>query len=204
LTHSRVLAEDKLFATLDPSVRTLDPHSHPPLVAIDTVGFISRLPPSLIASFRATLEELHQSDLLLHVVDASSSHAREQMETTQQILKELGLESKPTLVVLNKMDLLDSKPGAKLQARVVAPGALQVSALNPVDAQRLRDHLLAHFHGHMEVWEIVVPYGESRFESQLHAHGRVEVTRHLEKGTFYRLRMEAGWAKKLELARYRT
>jgi len=203
LTHSRVLAEDKLFATLDPSVRTLDPHSHPPLVAIDTVGFISRLPPSLIASFRSTLEELHQADLLLHVVDASSSHAREQMETTQAILKELGLEEKPTLVVLNKVDLLDANPGAKIQARVIAPGSLQVSALNPTDAERLRDHLLAHFHGHMEVWEIVVPYGESKLESQLHAHGRVEVVRHLEKGTFYRLRMEAGWARKLELARFR-
>src|SRR5690606_35209549 len=83
LTQSDVRAEDKLFATLDSSVRSLDPDSHPPVVAIDTVGFISRLPPSLVASFRSTLEELHQADLLLHVVDGSSSHAREQYEVTE-------------------------------------------------------------------------------------------------------------------------
>ena len=87
LTHSNVLAEDKLFATLDASVRTLDPNCHPPVVAIDTVGFIDRLPPSLVASFRSTLEELEEADLLVHVVDASSPQAREQLEVTEESIE---------------------------------------------------------------------------------------------------------------------
>src|SRR5690606_35640422 len=78
LTQSKVLAEDKLFATLDPSIRMLSPDSHPPIVAVDTVGFVSRLPHSLVASFKSTLEELHEADLLVHVVDGSSPTAKEE------------------------------------------------------------------------------------------------------------------------------
>ena len=95
LTESNVLAENKLFATLDSSVRSLDPHSHPPVVAIDTVGFISRLPHSLVASFRSTLEELEQADLLVHIVDVSSPQAREELEVTEKVLQELNVGEKP-------------------------------------------------------------------------------------------------------------
>jgi GTP-binding protein HflX len=205
LTHSKVLAEDKLFATLDPSVRMLDPNSHPPIVAIDTVGFISKLPPSLVASFRSTLEELHEADLLLHVVDASAPQAREQFEVTEKILGELGLGGKPTMVVLNKMDLLfNAGPGRENAARVVFPGAMRVSALNQPDVERVRDKVLEHFRQGMELWELVIPYSESRTEAMLHAHAVVESSKHLEKGTFYRIRIEAGWAKKLGLDRFRT
>ena len=203
LTHSRVLAEDKLFATLDASIRTLDPHSHPPIVIIDTVGFISRLPHTLVASFRSTLEEVMEADLLVHIVDASSVSAREEFETTEAVLKELGAENKEKLVVLNKMDLLDGDPAAKIRAKVVVPGAQMVSALNPEDVKRLRTVIQDHFRSNMEVWEIVIPYSESRLEARIRAHGSVEVCRHIEKGTFYRVRMEGAWAKKLELEKYR-
>lgn len=203
LTHSKVRAEDKLFATLDASVRSLDPHSHPPIVAIDTVGFISNLPTSLIASFRSTLEELHDADLLLHVVDASSKEAREQYQVTQEVLKELGLQSKPCMTVLNKADLL--KDGrSRILAKVIVPGATTLSALNESEVIKLRDQILDHFKKSMEVWEIVVPYAQSKLEAQLHAHGSIEKSKHLEKGTFYRLRIEENWAKKLELQKYRV
>lgn len=202
LTQSRVRAEDKLFATLDPSVRSLDPNSHPPVVAIDTVGFISNLPPSLVASFRSTLEELHQADLLLHVVDASSRQAREQFEVTEKILEELKVDQKPRMTVLNKGDLLKT-PAQRNQARLAAPGAVVVSALEPEDMRRLRDLILDQFKKKMELWDILVPYEQSRLEAQLHAYGSIETTRHLEKGTFYRLRIDAGWARKLELAKYK-
>ena len=202
LTQSEVRAEDKLFATLDSSVRTLDPNSHPPIVAIDTVGFIRRLPPSLVASFRSTLEELHQADLLLHVVDASSAQAREELEVTEDILKELGVEEKPRIVVLNKADRLTT-PAARNQARLVAPGSLSVSAIQAEDVVRLRDHILDYFRKKLELWEVMIPYAESRLEAQLYAHGSVETVRHLEKGTFYRVRIEEGWARKLDLSRYR-
>ena len=203
LTQSAVRAEDKLFATLDASVRSLDPNSHPPVVAIDTVGFISDLPPALIASFRSTLEELREADLLLHVVDASSPQAREQFEVTEKVLEELDVGSKPRITVLNKMDRLETA-AARNQARLASPGSTALSALDRDQVRKLRDQILNHFRQHLEVWEIVIPYAESRLEAQLYAHGSVEVSRHLEKGTFFRLRIEEGWAKKLGLARYRT
>lgn len=206
LTHSHVRVEDELFATLDPSMRALDPHSHPPIVAIDTVGFISRLPPTLVASFRSTLEVLHEADLLVHVVDASSAQAREQLEITEKVLSDLKLAEKPRFTVLNKTDLLETVggPATVNWARLAAPGAMRLSALRAEDADRLRERILGHFRERLEVWEIVVPYADSRLEAQLHAHGSVEKSTHLEKGTFFRIRIGESWAKKLNLDRYRT
>jgi len=202
LTQSQVRAEDKLFATLDASVRSLDPDSHPPIVAIDTVGFISNLPPSLVASFRSTLEELKEADLLLHVVDGSHSGAREQLEVTEKILDELGVGETPRITVLNKMDRIKI-PAERNQAKLVAPGAMMISALNLQEVKQLRDTILAHFQKNLELLEILVPYAEGKVESMLHQYGCVEVSRHLEKGTFYRLRIEKSWAQKLGLEKFR-
>jgi len=202
LTQSMVRAENKLFATLDASVRSLDPNSHPPIVAIDTVGFISHLPPTLVASFRSTLEELEEADLLVHVVDASHAKARDQLKVTETVLEELGLKDKPTMIVLNKVDLATEGASRNL-LKLVAPGAAWISALNPNDIVKLRDVILNHFRDKMEVWEILVPYSESKLESQLYRYGSVELNRHLEKGTFYKLRIEKGWAQKLGLEKFR-
>ncbi len=202
LTQSSVRAENKLFATLDSSVRSLDPHCHPPIVAIDTVGFISRLPPALVASFRSTLEELEEADLLVHVVDASHAQAREQFEVTEKVLEELGLANQPRMTVLNKMDRVQDT-AAKNLLRVLAPGAVRVSALNAGDMRSLRDVILDHFRAQLELLELLVPYSESKLESQLYQYGSVELNRHLEKGTFYRVRIEKGWAKKLGLEKFR-
>ncbi len=202
LTESRVLAEDKLFATLDASVRALDPDCHPPIVAIDTVGFINRLPHGLVASFRSTLEELHEADLLLHVVDASSPAAREQMDVTEKVLEELGVGGKPKIVVLNKMDCLPDG-GARVRARTLSPGAERISALYREDVRRLRDQVLEYFRSHLEVYEVVIPYAESKMHAMIHAHGSVEISREIEKGMFYRVRMAEGWAKKLGLVKFR-
>jgi GTP-binding protein HflX len=196
LTQSRVLAEDKLFATLDSSVRALDPDSHPPVVAIDTVGFISHLPTSLIASFRSTLEELQDADLLLHVVDASSSQAAEQMKVTEEVIEELEAGDKPRMVVLNKVDLVP-EGGPRNRLKVLSPGATAVSAMNAEDMRLLREKVLNHFKQGLDLYEVLVPYENSKLESQLHAHGSVELKRHLEKGTFFRVRMDEGWAKRL-------
>ena len=203
LTESDVLAENKLFATLDASVRSLDPNSHPPVVAIDTVGFISRLPHSLVASFRSTLEELEEADLLVHVVDVSSPQAREELEVTEKVLEELKVGDKPRVTVLNKIDRIGDTVAARNRAKLVCPGAVTISALHREDVRKLRDLVLGHFRQKLELWEILVPYSESKLESQLYAHGSVELSRHMEKGTFYRLRIEGGWARKLELERFR-
>jgi GTP-binding protein HflX len=201
LTQSDVRAENKLFATLDASVRTLDPNSHPPIVAIDTVGFISKLPHSLVASFRSTLEELEQADLLVHVVDASHPQAQEQLQVTEKVLEELKLSDKPRITVLNKMDQVPEGL-ARNHCKLLAPGAQSLSALNPKDVRTLRDSILSHFHEELPLWEIMVPYSESKLEAQLYAYGSVELNRHMEKGTYYRLRMDAGWAKKLRLEKF--
>jgi len=106
LTAAGVLVEDKLFATLDPTVRRLDLPSGGAVLLIDTVGFINKLPHGFVDAFKSTLEEVCTADLLLHVVDASNPHAPEQMQVVERVLDELGTETTPRITVLNKIDLL--------------------------------------------------------------------------------------------------
>jgi len=106
LSRADVLVEDKLFSTLDPVTRRLTLPDGKQVLLTDTVGFIHKLPPSIVAAFRATLEELTEADLLVHVVDITHHDAAEQFQTVEQILGELNLDNKPQLAVLNKMDLV--------------------------------------------------------------------------------------------------
>jgi GTP-binding protein HflX len=106
LCRADVLADDKLFATLDPTTRRLTLPDNTAVLVTDTVGFIRKLPPTIINAFRATLEELTEASLLLHVVDLASPDATEQCQTVEDILGELDLATKPRLTVLNKIDRL--------------------------------------------------------------------------------------------------
>src|SRR5512136_661635 len=106
LTAAGVLVEDKLFATLDPTVRRLTLPSGGQALLIDTVGFINKLPHGFVDAFKSTLEEVRTADLLLHVVDASNPHATEQGEVVEHVLAELDAASTPRIAVLNKVDLL--------------------------------------------------------------------------------------------------
>ena len=110
LTDAGVLVEDRLFATLDATVRSLELNDHTRILMIDTVGFIRKLPHHLIASFKSTLEESMDADLLLHVIDITHPNYSEQMSAVEKVLKELNLEERPVLKVFNKIDLFD-KPG---------------------------------------------------------------------------------------------
>ncbi len=203
LTESDVLVEDKLFATLDATVRALNPDSHPPVVAIDTVGFISRIPTSLIASFRSTLEEISEADLIVHVVDASSSQAKEQFDTTCEVLKELKCDEKEKLIVLNKADLLKT-PAQVNAAKLIVPGSVRLSALDHEAVIRLRTQILDHFKTKMEVWELLIPYHEGKLQSQLQEFGAITQTRYLEKGTFFQVKLDSSIARKLGVKRYAT
>ncbi len=127
LTSSSVRAEDLLFATLDPTSRRLRLPQDQEVIINDTVGFIRDLPPDLITAFRATLEEMENSDLLIHVVDASSLHLENQIASVEKILSDLGLAQLPRLLVYNKIDLLDTEEVANLKN---VPDAILVSALN--------------------------------------------------------------------------
>jgi len=104
LTHAGVLVEDKLFATLDPTSRRLDLPGGQPVILIDTVGFINKLPHQLVDAFKSTLEEVRTADFLLHLIDATHPHWQEQQVVVEQVLTELGAGDKPTLTVLNKLD----------------------------------------------------------------------------------------------------
>jgi GTP-binding protein HflX len=126
LTTGGAFVEDRLFATLDPLVRQgRDEWSR--YLFIDTVGFIRKLPPQLVASFRSTLEESREADLLLHVVDASAPAFEEQMKTTRQVLEELRLDEQPILTVFNKIDRID-REAFRAREESLAPGAVFVSA----------------------------------------------------------------------------
>jgi len=203
LTESKVLAEDKLFATLDSTVRALNPDSHPPVVVIDTVGFIQNIPTSLIASFKSTLEEIVHADLIIHVVDASSTHAKEQFETTVEVLKELKCDDKDKIVVLNKMDLLTS-PAEVNRAKLVYPGAVRISALDVDAVKKLRQQILDYFKTKMQVFEVVVPYTEGKLLAKIQEHGAIANTKYLEKGVFMQVKMDIGMAQKLGVTRYAT
>jgi len=113
LSNANVLVEDKLFATLDPTTRSIVLPNNRQVLLTDTVGFIQKLPPTVVAAFRATLEELEEAALLLHVVDISSDTAVEQCHTVEQQLEDLALSGKPRLIALNKIDLLggEVRPG---------------------------------------------------------------------------------------------
>ena len=127
LTQSRVLAENKLFATLDPSSRRLRFPRDIEVIVTDTVGFIRDLPKELMTAFKATLEELENADLLLHVVDISNPRHRDQIRAVDTILDELGLSQIPTIRVLNKMDCIEPEQREIITRRV---GGITVSALN--------------------------------------------------------------------------
>ncbi|HRK36008.1 MAG TPA: 50S ribosome-binding GTPase, partial [Candidatus Hydrogenedentes bacterium] len=127
LTRSAVIAEDILFATLNPVSRRLRFPEDREVIITDTVGFIRKLPKELMAAFRTTLEELDEADLLLHVVDASSEAFPEHKEAVERVLDELGLSDTPRLLVLNKADKCDE---AELEGLANQTGGIPVSALN--------------------------------------------------------------------------
>lgn len=156
LTGSDVLVEDKLFATLGTTVRPLRPAAVPPVLIVDTVGFISRLPHGLIASFRATLSEANEAWLLLNVVDASDPEFRSQLRVTEQVVREIGAASTPAWVVLNKVDKLPDDTREALAAEY--PEALQVCALDAADGRALWKQLVAFFDQHLVREQFSIPY----------------------------------------------
>jgi GTP-binding protein HflX len=142
LTGASVGVEDKLFSTLDPITRRLRLSSGRELLLTDTVGFIQKLPPAVVAAFRATLEEIEESALILHVLDIAHPNAGDQADVVDGVLRELGLDGKPRILVLNKVDLLDNGSGASFdrvsdEIELSRPGAVAISALRRLGLERL-------------------------------------------------------------------
>src|SRR5690606_39557957 len=137
-------------------VRRLAPASDPPILVTDTVGFIKKLPHDLVASFRSTLDEAGDADLLLHLVDAADAALADQLAVTRAVLAEIGADVVPTWLVLNKIDCCDDEARAALTERY--PGALQLSAKDRADVATLREKLIEHFAGALEEVELEVPW----------------------------------------------
>jgi len=186
LTGSGVLVEDKLFATLDTTVRALHPASVPRILISDTVGFIKKLPHDLVASFRSTLDEAREAELLVHLADAADAAFPAQIEVTRQVLAEIGAGDAPRLLVLNKIDRVDAAARERLAAEW--PDALQLSVRDPADVARLRERILGYFERDMIEDELVVPYAKQRLVGEAHAACRVLAERHEPEGTHLRVR----------------
>lgn len=197
LTGSSVYVADQLFATLDTTVRALQPETTPRILVSDTVGFIKKLPHDLVASFRSTLDEARDAELLLHVVDASDAAFPAQIEVTRAVLAELGATDAPRLLLLNKIDQLDAPRRAELAA--AWPDALLLSALDPADVDRLRARIRSFFERDMVEAELEIPWTEHGRVAEIHAACRVLSEEHGERGTRLRVRAPAH-----VLARYRA
>jgi GTPase len=180
LTEAEVVAENKLFATLDPTTRhVLLPNNQEALLT-DTVGFIQKLPTKLIASFRATLEEVIDADILLEVVDVSHENAIEQSETVSDVLGELEARDKPRVTALNKIDLLDD---ASVLDTTLYPNAVPISALQKVGLDALRETIAEVLAASMEALRVLVPFDKSELVELFHRRGHVEHEEHMPNGT---------------------
>ena len=170
-----VIVEDRLFATLDPLTREVDLGENNRVVLTDTVGFIRKLPHHLVASFRATLEEVSDADLLLHVIDASHPRWEEQRHVVNGVLDELGVHDKPVLNVFNKIDQVPSEALIPLEERItnLLPDSVFVSAQTEGGLEPLRRALLVKTRALKPVSEIRLGAGEGRLLAEIHRLGEV-------------------------------
>jgi GTP-binding protein HflX len=178
LTGASVLEEDKLFATLDPTTRRLWLPTNQNLLLSDTVGFICKLPHRLVEAFKATLEEVVHADLLLHVVDVSHPLAEEQIQAVNGVLEEIGVGDKPVVMVLNKIDLLESGEQANgyLERH---PGAVAASAKTQAGFAELLAALANQLRPIRDFVALAIPQREAAVIARLHALGQV-VERHFD------------------------
>jgi GTP-binding protein HflX len=171
LTGSGVLVADKLFATLDTTVRALQPETRPRVLVSDTVGFIKKLPHDLVASFRSTLAEALEASLLLFVVDASDPTYESQLEVSRNVLREIGAEAVPSYLLLNKIDRVSETDRAALREK--HPDAILLSAESPDDVAALRETIIAFFEAAMVDDQLVLPYAKQGLLSDVYENVRV-------------------------------
>jgi GTP-binding protein HflX len=186
LTSTEVYVADKLFATLDTTVRRLVPPTDPPILVTDTVGFIKKLPHDLVASFRSTLDEAADADLLLHLVDASDPAHADQLAVTREVLREIGADAVETWLLLNKIDRCDDDTRTALSDHY--PNAMQLSAKSVADVHAVRDRLIERFAGKLEEADIEVPYSQQRVIHLIHERATILAEEHTDTGTRLRIR----------------
>ncbi|HEX8598700.1 MAG TPA: GTPase HflX [Chloroflexia bacterium] len=210
LSKSEVYAANVLFATLDPTTRLVKLPEGQEVLLTDTVGFIQRLPTQLVAAFRATLEEIQDADILLHVVDLTHPNAEEQAATVDRVLGELGITDKPTITALNKIDRLfpelsgngrvDGKPDgndgaaeasldvANISARIsgemeLGPNFVPVSARRGWGLNELLERIQQTLSDTLVAMRVLIPYNESELVSRFHERGIINTEEHTGTGT---------------------
>lgn len=191
LTGSEVLVANKLFATLDTTVRTLYPESVPRVLVSDTVGFIKNLPHGLVASFKSTLDEALDASLLLHVIDASDPGFERQLEVTDKVLKEIDADAVPRIRVFNKIDHVgDAAAQAECEATLRAqyPDCVVMSARRPDDVAKLHQTIVAFFQQHLTETEFFLPWSAQSLLGEIYTNCKVLEEHSDTDGTFFRLR----------------
>ena len=200
LTGSDVLVENKLFATLDTTVRALQPESRPRVLVSDTVGFIKNLPHGLVASFKSTLEEALDASLLLHVIDASDPGFERQIEVTDKVLDEIGAKDVPRFRVFNKIDHVgDAATQAERKAalRVLYPDCIVMSARSAGDIVTLHAAIVGFFQQGLVEAELFLPWSEQQRRNDIFARCEVLEERADGAGAFLRIRGEREAVKRL-------
>lgn len=192
LTDSGVFAADQLFATLDPTVRRLDLPAIGPMVLADTVGFIRHLPHKLVDSFRATLEETVQADLLLHVIDASDPRRRDNIESVETVLSEIGADDIPVLQVFNKIDLVEGLPSRVEKNEQGEPIRVWMSAVSGEGVEILLDALAERLGADMLDDWVTVTSSQGRLRARLYEASAVMQEESDETG---------GWKLRVKLPR---
>ncbi|MEA3193834.1 MAG: GTPase [Betaproteobacteria bacterium] len=194
LTGDEVLVADKLFATLDTTVRTLQPASVPPVLVSDTVGFIKNLPHGLVASFKSTLDEALEASLLAHVVDASDPGFERQLAVTEKVLDEIGAKAVPRLLVFNKID----RGGDEAALRAKHPGSIVMSARREGDVARLHEAIAAFFQRDLVEAELFLPWAAQKVRGEIFATCKVLEERADGEGAFLRVRGAAEAVRRLK------
>lgn len=200
LTGSEVLVANKLFATLDTTVRALYPESVPRILVSDTVGFIKNLPHGLVASFKSTLDEALDAALLLHVIDASDPGFERQLEVTDDVLKEIGADIVPRIRVFNKIDHVgDAAAQAACEAALKAkyPDCVIMSARKPEDVTKMHQKIVAFFQQDLMEIEIFLPWSAQQLRGEIYANCQVLQERSDDAGAFFMVRSEADVIKKI-------
>ncbi len=193
LTGSEVLVANKLFATLDTTVRTLYPESIPRVLVSDTVGFIKNLPHGLVASFKSTLDEALDAALLLHIVDASDPGFERQIETTEHVLNEIEAQDVPRIRVFNKIDHVgDAAAQAEREAALHAahPGCIVMSARRPDDVAALHQAIVAFFQQDLVEAELFLPWSAQQLRGEIFSRCEVLAERADDEGAFFSVRGE--------------
>jgi GTPase len=189
LTGSEVLVQDKLFATLDTTVRALQPEVKPRILISDTVGFIKKLPHDLVASFKSTLDEALEASLILHIVDVSDDEHASQLALTREVLAEIGANEVPAQLVFNKTDRASAETLSALTES--HPDAWFLSAKSEEDIRTLRAKIIDVFESAYLDAEFWVPYTQQRLISEMHERGKVVAERYEDEGIFVQFQSTA-------------